>query len=207
MEKMTITRALVEKKRLEERIERALREFRPTVILVGNSIPAGFQSVEAFKEHVKGKYDSLKDMIDRRCKIVQKIAQSNATTKVTVNGQEMTVAEALEKKNFYKATGKNVLTTFQTVYASSKNKFEQVEANEKSKADQEFEKLIGRDKSVKEEEMRAVRETIDKNHKVTLVDPIEIGKVYEEMSEKNTKFLEDVDIALTESNSKTEIEI
>lgn len=54
---------------------------------------------EEFKINAKASFDSITKMIEERSKIKSAIILSNATTKVTIAGKEMTVAEAIELKD------------------------------------------------------------------------------------------------------------
>lgn len=208
MEKMSITRALVEKKRLEERINRAVADFRPMMVLEPRfEAPAGFKSVDEYKASVIAAHDSIRDLCDRRCKIISAIAKSNATTEVTVCGETMTVAQAIERKNFLNGTMTHLLRNMQNTYGQMTSLFERTSAAEKQKADQEFEKFIGRDKSIKEEEATIMRRTIDSRHRVELLDPINLRETIDKKEKELNDFLTNIDIILTESNSKTEIEI
>ena len=53
---------------------------------------------EEFKKRTTSDFQSLNDLIKRRNQVKNAIVSSNAVTKVTVGGQTMTVAEAIEYK-------------------------------------------------------------------------------------------------------------
>ena len=208
MEKMSITRALVEKKRLGERIQREVSTFNPMVVLDPHmEAPAGYKSIDDYSKAVVAANDSIRDLCARRCRIVSEIAKSNATTTVEICGERMTVAQAIEKKNFYTQTMRGILSRLQTTYGSATSQFERISAVEKQKADQEFEKFISRDKQIKEDEKDVMRRAIESRHRVQLLDPIGLRETLEKKEAEINEFLTNVDIILTESNSKTEIEI
>lgn len=208
MERISITRALVEKKRLNDRISREITKIKPITILVGNSsIPVGYKSIQDYEDKVKSHFQSISDLCDRRCKITQAIALSNATTTIQFDNETLTVAEALERKNYYNTTVSNLIERLRSINASSETQFIKIEVEEKAKADREFETFVGRDKSIQEGEAQATRKIIDSRHEVKYIDPLNLKKTIDEMVQNCNHFLENIDILLTESNSKTMIEI
>lgn len=55
--------------------------------------------VKEYEGVMQGYYDKATDLIKRRNAIKRAVVLSNATTKVSINGIEYTVAEAIEMKN------------------------------------------------------------------------------------------------------------
>ena len=65
----------------------------------------------------------------------------------------------------------------------------------------------GKDAKVSKEDHDNIEEPYLKNHELHLLDPCEIEKKITELDDKIDEFLKEVDICLTESNSRTEIEV
>lgn len=207
MEKMSITRALSEKKLIGKRIEKHFSNFKPVAIIIGDNIPVGFKSIKEFEDCSKSSYDEIRDELDRYGRIVQAIADSNARTRVVICGEEYTVARALEKKKFYSTVAHQYLENLKRFFCEQEKAYNQLVEDEKAKEDREFDTFVGKDKGLREEELKMARKVISERHKVVFVDPLRIRQIIEKMDKEQSEFLMNVDIVLTESNSKTEIDI
>lgn len=207
MEKMTITRALAEKKLLVKKIEQHFSKFVPIAVVVGENSPTGFKSVKDFENYSHSSYDQLKDELERYGKIVQAIASSNAKTTVVICGQEYTVARALEKKKFYSTVLAQYLLKLKTCFLEKEKIYSRLVQEEKSKEDAEFDTFVGKDKGLKEEELKVAKKIISERHKVHFLNPLNVRELIDKMEKEQTDFLMNVDIVLTESNSITEIDI
>ena len=98
-EKMTVHKALCELKTLDARITKAIQG---SVYVFANkhaNAKVAGMSVSDYCAEVKSAYQSACDLIARRDAIKRAVTLSNATTKVTIGGQEYTIAEAIEMKN------------------------------------------------------------------------------------------------------------
>lgn len=102
MTEMSITRALTEVKRIETKLQSEM----PGLTFVGYTVGEGGRKKysqpsmtheEAAKLMVSN-LDSVTDLIARRSKIKALIVASNAVTTIVLDGQTMTVAEAIELK-------------------------------------------------------------------------------------------------------------
>lgn len=207
MEKMTITRGLSEKKLLGKRIEQHFARFQPVAVVIGENIPVGFKSKKAFEDYARSCYDEIRDELDRYDRIVQAIADSNAVTKVTICGREYTVARALEKKKFLSTVASDYLNNLKYFYTERENEYATLLREEKIKEDKEFDTFVGKDKGLREDELKVTRKIISDRHKVEFIDPLGLRGIIEKMDKEQADFLMNVDIVLTESNSRTEIEI
>lgn len=99
MENISVSRALVELKTLEKRIEKTLNDLQPVTVMIGTRFEAGISGREEFEKNVTSSYQSLMALVARKRKIKSAVVKSNATTTVNVSGEIMTVAEAIERKN------------------------------------------------------------------------------------------------------------
>jgi hypothetical protein len=99
IKEMSVHRALRELKTLDKRINNSLQSIDFVVDVVGNKQPKGYNKVEDYENEVKSKYTQIQDLIKLRNLIKREIILSNATTKITINNIEMTVAEAIEMKS------------------------------------------------------------------------------------------------------------
>lgn len=207
MERMSVTRALAEKKLLAKRIEQHLSKFAPIAVTLGDSIPAGFKNIKDFDAYCHSSYNELNDELDRYNRIVQTIAESNSKTEVTICGEKLTVTRALERKRFYSTLANSYLEELKALFYEKEKEYSRLLLSEKAKEDAEFDTFVGKDKGLKEEELKVTKKIISERHKVYFLDPLNIRQVIEKMEKTQADFLLNVDIVLTESNSRTEIDI
>ena len=206
-EKISITRGLSEIKLLEKKINKKVQEFTPCAVTTGKKPPVGYETVSAFKESEKSKYQSILDLIKRRSEIKRKIVLSNATTKVTVADTEMTIAEAIDYKtsvvNFKKILEQQIDQQY-NVHATS---FQQSEQRVMQQVDRQLEVMYGRDKKVTQDERDGVVNPYLENNGPKFIDSIDCKKESEGLTEEVNNFLLEVDHTLSESNATTFIEI
>lgn len=207
MEKMSITRALAEKKLLGKKIEQHFSKFVPMAVVIGENVPVGFKNIRDFDAYCRSNYDELRDELARYNRIVQAIAESNSKTEVTICGERLTVTRALEKKKFYSTILAQYLIKLKSYFQEKEKEYQKLLIAEKMKEDAEFDTFVGKDKGLKEEELKVAKKIISERHTVHFLDPLNIREIIEKMDKEQTDFLMNVDIVLTESNSKTEIDI
>ena len=103
MNKISVTRALAELKRLDERIGSAISAGTYVGVSVGESkrviSPANEQSVTSLTAKIQSSFDRVQSLIANRANLKSAIVKSNATQTVEVIGRTMTVAEAIELKS------------------------------------------------------------------------------------------------------------
>ena len=95
MSKITITRALVELKTVDKRIEKALEG----AVFITHKCASDENPKHKITEN---RLQQVTDLIERRKNLKAAIVKSNATTKVVIDSNEYTVAEAIERKNITK---------------------------------------------------------------------------------------------------------
>lgn len=194
----SITRALVELKNLDKRIQGQIDKG------VYVSFRGQFHRPSNGIENAQASFQSVNDLIELRKRIKSAIVKSNATTKVTICGQEMTVAEAIETKSSIKHK-KALLGVLKTQYGEAVRNVEMINARTR----QELEKKSTRDNDKDKQQMSL--EEFSKQymemHGVELFDPIKIGQRVEELEAYITGFEKEVDYVLSEKNATTMIEV
>lgn len=204
--KISITRALVLKKNISARITRGIVAINSVAVVVGNGVPAGFKTREDYIAHVKARFQSIDDLFTRRQKLTEAIVASNAKTEVTIGDEKLTVAEAIERKNFYKNVRLPFIETLKSELGKGLSLHDREQKTQQDKLEAAVKAFTSRDKSVNSD-LEKVRALYADDYSVHFLDPLDLVKTLPEMEDKVTKFLENVDIVLTESNSKTEISI
>lgn len=201
--KMTVHAALAELKKLDQRINRAIRNGKFVGTIKGSKASEKVQNTtetrDEFKVSAKADFDSATDLINRRNEIKKAITLSNATTKTQVGSREMTVAEAIEMKASIEYK-KDLKRALDIQYSSAISTIERANEKVETNMDKILESM-GKD---------ANKEFID-NYRATynysIVDPIAIKQKIEELAKEIEDFESNVDIALSVSNATTFIEI
>ena len=211
-EKMTVHKALAELKTMDARIENAIRSATYVLAVKHSAEKINGKTVQNFKEDMRSGYQKVTDLIARRDAMKRAVVLSNATTKVTIGGKEMTIAEAIEAKNHGMEFKSMLLRQMNSAYVTAQNELNRngCEALEK-KAEQYVLAVIAAQPkdskmSVDSEAMKALRKTYIENNTYDLVDPMDIAKVIEALDAEINEFNAEVDAALSCSNALTVIE-
>lgn len=208
-EKMTIHKALVELKTLDDRINKAIEGSRFVVANKHSNQKYFGITVAEQCELMKSNYQKATDLIKRRNAIKRAVVLSNAVTKVTIGGVEYTVAEAIEMKNhgmeykvdLFKHIGREYANATREIDANNGDKLE-------AKADAYITTLYGNsDMKNLSEEVQKVRRDFIVAQTYELLDPIGVETVLDTLEKEVNDFMVDVDSALSVSNALTEIEI
>jgi hypothetical protein len=207
MSKITITRALTEKKTLKSRYERELRDAKFIGVSVSKKMcnPYNSYTVSDFEEQAKSNYQSLVDIERRIIEIDTKIDQSNFVTKVKISGKEMTVLEAIKLKGLIDLK-ESRLMMLKKQLRDARIKYDSAENDNKNRIEKSVsDQTQAGNKDVELE--KSLKESIERLYPVAMIDPLKI----EEKIKEDEKFIEDfkseVDFVLSESNSITYIEL
>ena len=208
-EKMTIHKALSELKVLENRIQ---KETGDAVFCVANkhanTVIKGIP-VADFCNQAKDAFKSIRTLINRRNAIKRAVTRSNAVTKVSIAGQEYTVAEAIDMKNLGMEHLKYLCSVVESQFTSAKMSADRENGDKlESRADTYVQSLYqGADKKNLSDEVKKVREDFMAAQTVEVLDPIGAAKVSGELRKEIDDFMTEVDSALSVSNALTTIDI
>lgn len=198
MTEVSITRALVELKTLDSRIQKKMDSS------VFVSFKGQFhQPADGVKEAVSN-FQSVNDLIERRKNIKSAIITSNATTKISICGTEMTIAEAIETKSSIKHK-KNLLAILKTQYGNVVNQVENI--NSRVRKDLENKSSRDADKDRQQMSLEDFSKMYINLHGVELFDPLKISQKIEQLEQFITQFQQEVDYVLSEKNATTMIKI
>jgi len=207
MSKISIARALIELKTLDKRISKKLHELEPITVEIGDKLESGISNKEEFEKQVKSAYQSLIALIDHKRKLKAAIVKSNAMTIVDVSGVKMTVAEAIERKSSI-SIEKEIKKTLSLKYT---DKLRTVENHNKSIQDQLYKLLQATysksETEISKEDYEKIAIPFKENNDAKLINPLDIKKTLQELDDSISEFESEVDIVLTESNARTEVEI
>lgn len=204
--KLSIHRALAEIKLLDSRIEKATsKKFVGYKKLSEDKVFSSTKNTEDYKKEVSSNYQSVIDLINRRILLKSLVNKSNSETIVEINGQKMTVVEAIEYKNIisYKEDLLNNLKAqYRNVTATVQKQNDKVEND----LNNQLEALNSSD-SNKSKDLSGFTDIYRQQHNWEIVDGIDIENKIEELEKEIDEFNANIDYVLSESNAITQIEI
>lgn len=160
---------------------------------------------ENFAKAVQGNYDSVTRLLKNANDIKSKIILSNATTKIKVGEEEMTVAEAIERKKSIEFE-EQLLSTMVIQYRNTINTVDGYNRNMEESLDEQVSNLAGKDNSGKNN-LTGYMEQYRQQNGWDVIDPLTLKDKIENLRESITDFKNNVDVALSVSNATTFVEI
>lgn len=204
MTAISITRALAKVKSLNDRIETGSSQlFIATT--TGGKHSSG-KPVAEVETTITANLQSVKDLIAERNKVKSAIVRSNAVTKVKVAGVEMTVAEAIERKGSIQLEVV-LLQNMKSQLAIQTAKVERENVQVQARLDQLIQTTVGKDRKVDADEVEAITKPFEAKNKAALLDPVDLAKVIAAMEKEVKAFQDEVDMALSEVNATTFVEV
>ena len=201
---LTITRALVELKTLDSRINKLILNNYFIIYKTKNKNYS--INEEEFKKNTLSEYQSLNDLISRREKIKNAITLSNSKTLVTIGDKSMTVSNAIEFKTTIEYK-KYLLETMkkqrQMVTIESENHKQKVQ----QKVDDNVKIICGKDSKPDANVIQTISDGITKGDPIEIFDPLNIDNVIKELETTIEDFSANVDYVLSESNALTSIDV
>lgn len=203
---ISITKALRELKTLDARILKKINETTFAASKKPKENIRGFKTVDEFEKEAKESIQSIKDLMDRRKQIKKSIVESNAITVVEVSGVKMTVADAIERKNFIEIE-KTLLRKMNTDYAQSQEKVEVNNELAQDRLDTQLNNMISKDGKTDLTAVEGYKKLFWESEETKLIDPIHVKEISTKMALDIESFEDDVDVALSEINARTLITI
>lgn len=208
MAKLTVHEALCEIKVSDKRIEKAIKDcpFCAANKEVNPKI-AGIP-VKDYEDEVRSKYQAIVDLIKRNDAIKKALSLSNAATKITVAGVEMSVAEAIYMMQYGIDHKQKLLLAMAQALKSARSAIEYENgARLEERLDKFIQATYGSKEKVTAEELDKASKDFKARNEYKLVDPIGIVDKIATLTEEIDKFQAAVDSAIQISNATTYIEI
>lgn len=208
-ETMTVHKALAELKLLDSRIEKAIAEGVYCVANKNSNDKIGGVPLDDYIKIMQGGYDKATDLINRRKAIKRAVVLSNAVTKVSVAGDEYTVAEAIEMKNHGVEFDKLLMNTMNTQYRNAQMQIKQENGKDlEQRAEQYVTAIYGqKEGKTNTADIEKVKADFLKSNQYELVDPLHVLDKIEDLEKKINDFMAEVDSTLSVSDALTEITI
>lgn len=201
--KMSIHRALGEIKLYDKKIVDLLdKDF----VLASKKRIAKVHGIdiEKYKGEMKSNLQSLRALMRNRQVLKSAIAKSNEETFVTIGGVEMTVLDAIERKNFMNMR-MSVVNTLKAQFNRADREVRMYEDNLQTNLENYIKNTT---KELNNKDLiDSLTESYKNLNEVVLLDPSNLRAVIEEMTKENDQFNTEVDYVLSESNSNTFIEV
>lgn len=208
-EKMTVHKALAELKVIGDRIAFATSTGTFVKANKHSNEKINGVSVDEFKKQIQGSWDKVSDLIKRRNAIKRAIVLSNATTKVKVGVEELTVAEAIEMKNSGMEYKKNLMNVLNKQYTQAVQITEKENGETlQQKAENYIIGLYGsKEGKTPVDEIEKTKNQFIINNTFELIDPIKVREKIEALEKEIFEFESEIDSALSVSNAITELKI
>ncbi len=209
VETMTVHKALAELKLLDDRIEKAITEGIYCVANKHSKDKMGGVPLDNYIKIMQGGYDKATDLISRRKAIKRAVVLSNAITKVSIAGDEYTVAEAIEMKNHGVDFDKLLMDAMQKHYNIAQMQIKQENGKDlEERAEQYVTAIYGqKEGKTNTADIEKVRADFLTSNSYEMVDPLHVLDKIEDLEKKINDFMAEVDSALSVSNALTEITI
>ena len=197
MEKLTITRGLTQLKTLDKRIRKGISNGCFVTYEVGNKVQNECDP--------RADFQSVMDLIEYRDRLKSAIVKSNASTKVKIAGKKYTVAEAIEAKTSiqYRA---QLLKALRQNLDNVRYNVDEINQDVQRRLDRLIEASVGSD-SKNKTEIDAISKPFLQRNEAQIVDNLGIEDKIKKLDKELEDFISDVDVALSESNAQTYIEV
>lgn len=204
MTQISVTRALAEVKALNDRIEKATRQAVFISLTVGGKVQNG-ADLQATTNTIRASLQTVQDLIKRRTLVKGAVVRSNAVTLVTINGVEMTVAEAIERKGSIDKE-RTLLAVLQQQLNQNRVAVERNNITMQQKLDTMIQTIAGKDRKASEEEVDGIVKPYTASNITAPLDPNGLEAVIAKLEAEINGFVFEVDFILSEANAKTTIE-
>jgi hypothetical protein len=207
MEEMTATKALVELKMLDKRIQQKIAESTFIAVVVGEGKTTINQvAVADVDKEIKATKQSIMALIERRNSIKTALVSANAKSRITIAGTKYSVAEAIERKNSI-AYEELLLNTMKNQYAQAVLTVEQHNKQVETNLKPTIKELAKSEGSLTKETIETTVNTLHRLQGAKLLDPINIKQVIQKLQDDIDAFKSDVDTSLSVVNAQTIIKI
>ncbi len=203
---MSIHRALAELKTLNDRIAKSIQEADFIATDRKSAQKINGLSIEDYEKTIQAGLDKPMSLIERRNSIKDAVVQSNAVTLVTIAGETMTVAKAIERKTSIQLE-ESLLAAMVFKRRKAINRLTMENDTLSQRLESYLTEILGKKENAKKEEVELHTKSFMERNEFVLIDPLNLDKRIEELEESISNFKTEVDAVLSESNAMTQISI
>lgn len=210
-ETMNMHKALVERKILPDRIDKLQRECDFIKAVKNSSKKVNGKTIHELEEAMKANYQKVVDLMKRFDALEDAIIKSNSVTTLTFNGNTMTVAEAINRKN--KQVGR--LKTWRDIvtmkYRDAMSTYDMNSGDVlEDEANEYVQRILrsqgGTAEKSDEKFIKALHDSYIENNEFELIDPLGLKDIIASLDEEIAVLESEYDAALSVSNATTVIE-
>lgn len=202
---ISITRALTRIKTNKDQLNN-LENEKYVVSELSTEIDS--KRVKAFKANSQSNFDKAKSLVAESVALQQAIRKSNLETKVTIANEEMTVSEAIIRKDLA-SYQRDIFSTIRSQSMRADSQIEDADSKIEQKA-REFVERLKTNEDNKDQLDRAFelgRQSAERELKRVKVAGFNVDSFLVEELDRLNQFLQEVDYVLSESNAVTMIEV
>jgi hypothetical protein len=155
---------------------------------------------------LKANLQSVRDLIARRQAVKAAVIRSNSETIVTINGVQMTVAEAIERKGSIDKE-RTLLAVLNQQLGQVRLVVERKNIEMQQRIDSMVMTAVGKERKATEEELDAISKPYAASNITAPLDPSGLEEVVAKMAADIDGFIFEVDFVLSEANAKTTINV
>lgn len=204
---MSVHQALAEIKNFDSRIAKEIRDGQWCLPIKKSAKEYRGTPLDSVKANLVGSLQSVTKLIENRNNLKNAIIKSNNIAKVTISGEEYTVAEAIEKKKLIE-TKKVLLSKLKSRYNDASEEVEENNNGLDIKLESYLSSVLGGDKgNRKTEDIENLTNVFMNNNQYTLLDPNKITEVIDKIEKEIDAFATEVDYKLSESNAITKVQV
>lgn len=209
--KITVTRALVELKRLDARIAQAIRTGTFSAVQVGQGDKAkvlhSAKQVSTVRGEINASFQSVESLLKNRVAVKSAIVASNAVVMVTLGEASMTVAEAIDLKATLPLR-KQLITEVKSQMAKAKQAAEVSNTRMESEINTQIQALLGADKAKHEPAtLKMITDTQKGMKEQTLIAEDLVVEKLKTLEADLLNIETELDFVLSESNALTSVEV
>lgn len=202
---ISITRALTRIKTNKDQLNNLENE---KYVVSELAVEVDSKRVKAFKANSQSNFDKAKSLVAESVALQQAIRKSNLETKVTIANEEMTVSEAIIRKDLA-SYQRDIFSTIRSQSMRADSQIEDADSKIEQKA-REFVERLKTNEDNKDQLDRAFelgRQSAERELKRVKVAGFNVDSFLVEELDRLNQFLQEVDYVLSESNAVTMIEV
>jgi hypothetical protein len=204
--KISLTRLLNEIKLANKKIDKKLNEDITYFDVMSSGRLKTYKTTEDMKQKVDAHIKSISDLIVNRDNYKRILLKANNTTTIKVGDVELTIAEAIAKKDTI-SQEQRLVREMRNQLIRAENTVQMLENDNEEKLDNLIVASIGKEKKTDASEIESVSKVFRDNNKVSIVDASGVEKLLVEKENYLEEFINNIDFALSEINAKTEVKI
>lgn len=217
-EKLLVTQALDERDLLVKKIGDKIQKIKAVDVKKRNADRTAGErlAVDEFGKHAQAAYQQIMDLIERYQRVDAAILASNAATWIETSYGRFTVAGAIALRNRLKANGMSGQDAANFEYKLQKELTRQHDAavqnadlknrSIEDQAETMRVSILGKDSKVRDDKPLEVVDAFIRENTTEIIDPLDAEKKAQELQEKVSTLLTELNTQIKVSNATTFVE-